>query len=174
MAGNNSIQFLRGTATQISSSTQTALAGQPVYDLTNGYLYVGNGSTQIKDLKPVSSNIYVGYGKKETTVTATAVMTQPIYNETTDYLYTEYVEDSIEFVAATNGVSANFTFTAREDVDGKLAIRIVGLVNGKITVTYKYKVFTDSNDILNINNQYNITAQVSSITNKLSWTITNI
>lgn len=56
MAGNNAIQFLRGTSSQISSSTQVALAGQPVYDLTNNYLYIGDGTTQIKNLTAVKSS----------------------------------------------------------------------------------------------------------------------
>lgn len=56
MAGNNAIQFLRGTSSQISSSTQVALAGQPVYDLTNRYLYIGDGVTQIKNLTAVKSS----------------------------------------------------------------------------------------------------------------------
>ena len=54
MAGNNSIQFLRGTSSQISSSTQVALAGQPVFSTDNNKLYIGDGSTQIRNLIPVN------------------------------------------------------------------------------------------------------------------------
>lgn len=53
MAGNNLIQFLRGTATDISSSSAVALDGQPVYDKTNNRLYIGDGTTQIRNLDPV-------------------------------------------------------------------------------------------------------------------------
>lgn len=53
MAGNNSIQFLRGTSSAISSSTEIALDGQPVYDKTNNRLYIGDGTTQIRNLDPV-------------------------------------------------------------------------------------------------------------------------
>lgn len=53
MAGNNSIQFLRGTSSVISSSTEIALDGQPVYDKTNNRLYIGDGTTQIRNLDPV-------------------------------------------------------------------------------------------------------------------------
>ena len=53
MAGNDSIQFLRGTSSAISSSTEIALDGQPVYDKTNNRLYIGDGTTQIRNLDPV-------------------------------------------------------------------------------------------------------------------------
>jgi len=41
MAGNNAIQFLRGTTSAISSSTATLLEGQPLYDYETGLFYVG-------------------------------------------------------------------------------------------------------------------------------------
>ena len=53
MAGNNLIQFLRGTSSAINSSTEVALEGQPVYDKTNNRLYIGDGTTQIRYLDPV-------------------------------------------------------------------------------------------------------------------------
>ena len=56
MAGNNSLQMLRGTSSAISASTATLLAGQPLYDLTNNLLYVGDGSTtQIKNKTPINA-----------------------------------------------------------------------------------------------------------------------
>lgn len=53
MAGNNLIQFLRGTNAQISSSQEVANAGQPVYSTDGKYLLVGDGSTQIRYLEPI-------------------------------------------------------------------------------------------------------------------------
>lgn len=53
MAGNNLIQFLRGTSSAINSSTEIALEGQPVYDKTNNRLYIGDGTTEIRNLDPV-------------------------------------------------------------------------------------------------------------------------
>lgn len=53
MAGNNLIQFLRGTSSAINSSTEIALDGQPVYDKTNNRLYIGDGTTEIRNLDPV-------------------------------------------------------------------------------------------------------------------------
>ena len=56
MAGNNSIQILRGTQSTIDASTQKALAGQPVYAKDTGYLYVGDGKTPIKDLEAIKAS----------------------------------------------------------------------------------------------------------------------
>lgn len=64
MAGNNALQFLRGTSTAISNSTEVALAGQPVYDTTNHYLYVGDGSTQIRNLEAVRASVADKIGTK--------------------------------------------------------------------------------------------------------------
>ena len=61
MAGNNSLQMLRGTSSAISASTATLLAGQPLYDMTNNLLYVGDGSTtQINSTTPIYA-----YGLKD-------------------------------------------------------------------------------------------------------------
>ena len=53
MAGNDSIQFLRGN--NISGSGQTLLPGQPAYDLSKGYLYVGDGSA-ITSTSPIKAS----------------------------------------------------------------------------------------------------------------------
>lgn len=57
MAGNNSIQFLRGTQSKIDASTQIALAGQPVFATDTNRLYVGDGSKQIKELEYLSTRV---------------------------------------------------------------------------------------------------------------------
>lgn len=53
MAGNNSIQFLRGN--NISGSDEELLPGQPAYDLTTKYLYVGDGS-KISETSPIKAS----------------------------------------------------------------------------------------------------------------------
>ena len=53
MAGNNSLQFLRGTSSAIDSSTEIALDGQPIYNKTTHQLLMGDGSTQIRNLEPI-------------------------------------------------------------------------------------------------------------------------
>ena len=47
MAGNNSIQILRGNnvKTNTTIKNQTLLDGQPLYDRSTGYLFVGEGNT---------------------------------------------------------------------------------------------------------------------------------
>lgn len=53
MAGNNSIQFVRGTSTRRASHTEASLIGQPIYETDTKKLYVGDGTTAVKDLEPV-------------------------------------------------------------------------------------------------------------------------
>lgn len=47
MAGNNSIQILRGNNVKTNATirSQTLLDGQPLYDRSTGYLFVGDGNT---------------------------------------------------------------------------------------------------------------------------------
>lgn len=45
MAGNNSIQILRGDNVKSTAANEILLDGQPLYDRTTGYLYVGEGNT---------------------------------------------------------------------------------------------------------------------------------
>ena len=55
MAGNNSIQFLRGTSAQRASNSETSLLGQPIYETDTNRLYVGDGVTKVNALKPVNA-----------------------------------------------------------------------------------------------------------------------
>ena len=45
MAGNNSIQILRGNNVKSTAADKILLDGQPLYDRTTGYLYVGENNT---------------------------------------------------------------------------------------------------------------------------------
>ena len=54
MAGNDSIQILRGTSESIDASDETLLDGQLLYDKTNNKLYIGNGE------QPVNSATQIG------------------------------------------------------------------------------------------------------------------
>ncbi len=56
------IKFLRGDEHIISISEQIAGEGQPVYNLTNGYLYVGDGKTPIKDLEAIKASYADSFG----------------------------------------------------------------------------------------------------------------
>ena len=47
MAGNNSIQMLRGTTSTISASSAELLPGQPLYNIETKEFFVGGGATQL-------------------------------------------------------------------------------------------------------------------------------
>ena len=56
MAGNNSIQFLRGSSAARKASSQTLLAGQPFYEMDTNSLYVGGSNgTSLTAATPVNS-----------------------------------------------------------------------------------------------------------------------
>ena len=82
MAGNDSIQILRGTSESINSSDETLLDGQLLYDKTNNKLYIGNGE------QPVNSATQIGgmnglsiYRSNQTTRTTSSTY---IYTNTID------------------------------------------------------------------------------------------
>lgn len=56
MAGNNSIQFVRGTSSQRASHTEISLVGQPIYETDTNRLYVGDGKTNVNDLSAVKAS----------------------------------------------------------------------------------------------------------------------
>ena len=49
------IQFLRGTQSQLNSSSQILSSGQPVFESDTGQLKIGNGSSRISELPYVGS-----------------------------------------------------------------------------------------------------------------------
>lgn len=69
MPGNNSIQILRGNNVRTNPSIriQTLLEGQPLYDLTTGYLYVGGGEANIFATHAVNAHYANSAGTAETT-----------------------------------------------------------------------------------------------------------
>lgn len=52
--GKAKIKFLRGTADAISNSTEVLEYGQPLFDTTNKYLYIGDGNSIIQNLSPIT------------------------------------------------------------------------------------------------------------------------
>lgn len=46
MAGNNSIQFLRGLSSARKASSDSLLPGQPFYETDTNLLYCGGGGAQ--------------------------------------------------------------------------------------------------------------------------------
>ena len=55
MANNKSIQILRGTNANIVASDETLLPGQPLYNLTKGYLTIGGGGANGDESTPLTS-----------------------------------------------------------------------------------------------------------------------
>lgn len=61
MAGNNSIQFLRGTRNQIAQNTQQLQDGQPLYNTTDNYLSIGGGGSNDLSKLPIACRELKGY-----------------------------------------------------------------------------------------------------------------
>ena len=55
MAGNNSIQFVRGTESQRALHTEPSVPGQPIYCTDSNKLYVGQEGIAVNALEPVNS-----------------------------------------------------------------------------------------------------------------------
>ena len=63
MAGNQSIQFLRGTRNAIANSTEKLLPGQPLYNVDDNYLTIGGGgdaNDQVNSI-PIACRELKGY-----------------------------------------------------------------------------------------------------------------
>lgn len=52
MAGNNLIKLLRCTSTTRANSTEILLDGQPLVEQDTHLIYVGDGTTEAKNLTP--------------------------------------------------------------------------------------------------------------------------
>lgn len=52
---NKSIQVLRGRSQEFNqtTSTEVLMDGQPFWDPSTGWLYMGNGDSQLKDLQTI-------------------------------------------------------------------------------------------------------------------------
>lgn len=62
MAGNDSIQILRGTSSKRKSSSQTLISGQPFYETDTGLLYIGENKA-LNSSKPINIDPQVSYIK---------------------------------------------------------------------------------------------------------------
>lgn len=73
MAGNNSIQILRGTSTyDPSASTEILLDGQLFYSHKTKKLYIGNGTDQLKNRKGTDIGLYLENGTKNGSLQGTS------------------------------------------------------------------------------------------------------
>lgn len=103
MANNKSLQFLRGTQSQISSSTEVALAGQPVFATDTNQLYIGDDSTQIKNLTPVNTE-----GSYPTLGAGQLTVPMPLGNGTDAVINGYYKIASAEIASNTWGEATAF------------------------------------------------------------------
>lgn len=69
MAGNNSIQILRGNNVKSTAASEVLLDGQPLYDRTTGYLYVGEGNT-VANTQAVNAHYANSAGSASSATTA--------------------------------------------------------------------------------------------------------
>ena len=51
------IQVLRGTSSQRASHSEVSTDGQPIYETDTNKLYVGDGTTRVRYLQPISADI---------------------------------------------------------------------------------------------------------------------
>lgn len=62
MAGNDSIQFLKGTSEQRQAKTDPLLYGQPLWEVDTKRLYIGdNNSTPMNQLSPVNPGLDIAF-----------------------------------------------------------------------------------------------------------------
>lgn len=76
------IQFLRGTQSQLNSSSQILSSGQPVFESDTGQLKIGNGSSRISEL-PYVGSIFASEGGDESSSTYTRVSDSISYIDVT-------------------------------------------------------------------------------------------
>ena len=70
MAGNNSIQILRGTSANITASDETLLAGQMLYNTDKNYLTVGSNDGDALNKMPVVARELLAYDGDTSQITA--------------------------------------------------------------------------------------------------------
>lgn len=92
MAGKDSIQILRGN--NIGSSSQTLLAGQPLYDLTTHYLRIGDGGA-ISATEPIKASYA---NSADSANTASRLATSSVGNANRPV----YFEDGVPVACCTN------------------------------------------------------------------------
>ena len=76
------IQFLRGTQSQLNSSSQILSSGQPVFESDTGQLKIGNGSSRISEL-PYVGSIFASEGGDDGSSTYTRVSDSISYIDVT-------------------------------------------------------------------------------------------
>ena len=110
---NKSIKILRGGVNyEVETSNEILLDGQPFYSKKNKQLYIGDGTSELKDLSPVGAgNLY----------------SNTLINDNKEPGKLNYSVESIRAIDATNGYKGatglnSFAFGLKLDVAGESAV----------------------------------------------------
>lgn len=125
------IQFLRGTQSQLNSSSQILSSGQPVFESDTGQLKIGNGSSRISEL-PYVGSIFASEGGDSSNSTYTKV------DDTLSYIDVTPNFRIVRWVWST-GINAVWLGTVVNSLDtasGQMAYKTV-TDNGSLSLTIK-------------------------------------
>lgn len=120
------IQFLRGTQTQLNSSSQVFAAGQPVFESDSGQLKIGNGSSRYSSLPYVGSIFESSGGGANSTYTK--------------------VNDTISYI----DVTPNFRIVRWVAITGINVVWLSTIVNSLADSSMAYKANADSSGYLTL------------------------
>lgn len=125
------IQFLRGTQSQLNSSSQILSSGQPVFESDTGQLKIGNGSSRISEL-PYVGSIFASEGGDGGSSTYTRVSDSISYIDvTSNFRIVRWV--------MTTGINVAWLGTVVNSLDtelGQMAYKTV-TDSGQLSVTIK-------------------------------------
>lgn len=166
------IQFLRGSADNINSSTTKLLDGQPLVDISNGRLYIGDSKTQIGDLFPINkatSTAHLG-----TTKSAILALDKTSGTLATDV---DKTSETVQKWLTADVITLNYDVTD-EGISGH-AYRVYNeLVIGEDETEYRYSWFltvreTNLGDVNNLK-PYVLKITHDTYTRELDWTLIQI
>ena len=112
MAGNNSIQFVRGSSSARSNHTEVSLIGQPIFETDTNKLYVGDGETPVNELTAV---------KASTADNVESTINNKSINDI-------FEDDGVTAKEATHATEAD---TATHATEADTATNVTGQINGE-------------------------------------------
>lgn len=126
------IQFLRGTQTQLNSSSQVFAARQPIFESDSGQLKIGNGSSRYSSL-PYVGSIFESSGGDSSTSTYTRV------NNSISYIDVTSNFRIVRWVLST-GINVAWLGTVVNSLDtsiGQMAYKADTTGSGNLSLTIK-------------------------------------
>ena len=177
MAGNNSIQILRGNnvKTNTTIKDQILLDGQPLYDRSTGYLFVGGGNT-IANTTAVNAHYANSAGTASSATIANTRQKLYFNGNGTNVSWngssvdTIYVPTSVGSLGQVWGITSSGTvgWVAQTEIPGTIEhANTAGQANALGSPTYgnliSYTATSDSNVDLNISTSGNISTTSTNI-----------